>query len=85
MGDCTKGAGPMEYIADIFKAFWREIKFLYNFYLMLLGVSIGAFCYFVDGNAYKKKGLKREKTVAKVTGVVFLVLAVGLYILVSIF
>ena len=49
----------MSFIAEMAGALWREIKYLYNLYLMLLGMGIGAFCFFVDG-ALTKKGLKRR-------------------------
>ncbi len=75
----------MEFAAEIAQALWAEIRALYNVYLMLLGMGIGAFCYFVDGNSYKKKGLKKETIAAKVTGMVFFVSAAGLYILLRIF
>lgn len=80
-----EGVGQMGLIAQIAGAFWQEIKDLYNLYLMLLGMGIGAFCFFIDGNTYKKKGLNREKIAAKVTGLVLFVSAVGLYLLVTIF
>ncbi len=75
----------MEFMAEILQAFWGEIKTLYNAYLMLLGMGIGVFCYFVDGNNYKRKGFKKETIAAKVTGAVFFASSAGLYILARIF
>ncbi|MGI6703847.1 MAG: CLC_0170 family protein [Clostridia bacterium] len=78
-------AVPMEFIGGVFKDIWRDTKALYNIYTMLLGMGIGVFCYFVDGESYGKKGLKREKIAAKLTGLFLFVFAAGLYILVLIF
>jgi hypothetical protein len=75
----------MEFMAETLQAFWGEIKVLYNAYLMLLGMGIGVFCYFVDGNNYKRKGLKKETIAAKVTGAIVFASSAGLYILVRIF
>lgn len=75
----------MSFIAEMAGALWREIKYLYNLYLMLLGMGIGAFCFFVDGGTYKKKGLKREAMAAKLTGAALFISAAGLYILVMVF
>ncbi|MGI6697480.1 MAG: CLC_0170 family protein [Clostridia bacterium] len=52
---------------------------------MLLGMGIGVFCFFVDGNIYKKKGLKKEQIAAKVTGVLYFLFSILLFILVTIF
>jgi hypothetical protein len=84
-GDSMEGVGQMKLIADTAAALWKGIKDLYNLYLMLLGMGIGAFCFFIDGNTYKKKGLNREKIAAKVTGLVLFVSAAVLYLLVIIF
>ncbi len=75
----------MEFVAETARAFWNGINELYNVYLMLLGMGIGVFCYFKDGNSYRKKGLKKETIAAKVTGLVFFISSVGLYILVLLF
>jgi hypothetical protein len=75
----------MESIAKLAGEFWKQIKDLYNVYLMLFGMGIGVFCFFVDGNIYKKKGLKKEQIAAKVTGVLYFLFSILLFILVTIF
>lgn len=75
----------MDFAAKLAGALWNQIKDLYNFYLMLLGMGIGVFCFFVDGNIYKKKGLKKEQIAAKVTGVLYFLFSILLFILVTIF
>jgi hypothetical protein len=75
----------MESIAKLAGEFWKQIKDLYNVYLMLFGMGIGVFCFFVDGNIYKKKGLKKEQVAAKVTGVLYFLFSILLFILVTVF
>jgi hypothetical protein len=80
-----KGAGQMDFLSKLAGEFWKQIKDLYNFYLMLFGMGIGVFCFFVDGNNYKKKGLRKEQFAAKVTGVLYFLFSIILYILAIIF
>lgn len=75
----------MEYVLAVARDFWQEIKVLYNIYLMLFGMGVGVFCYFVDGNNYKNKGFKKETIAAKATGLFFFVSSAVLYIMVIIF
>lgn len=74
----------MESVIELFKAAWQKIKSIYDIYTMLLGMGIGAFCYFIDGTGYDKKGLERERIAAKATGICLFISVILLYILVKI-
>ncbi len=75
----------MKGIMDIFGYIWHKTKSIYNVYTMLLGIGAGMFCYFVDGSNYGKKGLSRERRIARITGVSLFIFAAVLYILIKVF
>ncbi|WDV46007.1 hypothetical protein PV797_21425 [Clostridiaceae bacterium M8S5] len=66
-------------VIHILKTFVKQINNIANIYFVFLLVFIGVFTYFGDAKRFKNLGLDKETKIAKVIGVIYMIIGPVLF------